>query len=411
MKSIGSIVKDLNLNKIGLPEMLVALYPILSSYQYGPVPFSVLVILIILVIYMAKYNKLKSIESKHIKRLFLFFVLHEIALIFILGSETPGFFVNFTISIIIYFIGIIYITPLLNWKKFVGSINWVAIISLVGIIIQYIQVRNGQDVGMIKLPLLPESGLSRYHELYPRPHSFFQEPVMYSQFMLIPLFLALIKKQYVWFGIMALSVFMSSSTTGLVLVFVMLLVFMLQGKISIRVRALILIMGGGLIYLLINTDLFSFTMEKFDRESNITSTENVRLIQGPLVVSTMEVPDFAFGAPYVNAYQYCVKRSISLSLFVTYGRGNDATVYMTTFWQLILRFGVIGLLLYLMVYISLLKYKELLPLSICAIIIIYTALFWFGAFYVFYVIFMYSYAYRNKIVRNENGNNYLGKIQ
>ena len=410
MKKSGSIVADLNLKSVGLVEMLMALYPILSSYQYGPIPFSLLVLLIAIIVILLKNGNLAVLSSKDIKWLAAFVVLHDIVLMFLMGSDTPGFFINSLISFVISFAALLFIIPYINWTKFEGSINWVALISIAGLIMQYIQVQSGQEVGMLKIPFLPDSGLSRYHQLYGRPHSFFEEPVMYSQFMLIPLFIALLKKRYLWAGIISLTIFMSSSTTGLVLTFIMMLVFVFMGKMSKKSKFVIILLGGGFILLLISTDLFAVAINKFNRERDYTSVENVRLVQGPVVVSTMESTDYILGAPYANSYQYCVKRGISFSLFRVYGSGDNAMVYMTTFWQLILRFGIVGLFFYLMVYIRLFKYKELLPLTICACIMIYTASFWIGPLFVFYIISLYSFVNRNKNVRNKNCNNYMGKI-
>lgn len=388
--SLNKVIERLNLNRIGLVELLIALYPILSSYQYGPVPLSLFVLLLVMGLVILKNNKITFLNNRTFKILSLYVIIHDILLIFVMGNNTPSFFFNSLIALVLTLFAIFLVTPYIRWDKLVGAINWVSIICVIGMTYQYLQVRGGQSVGMLKLPLLPESGLARYIDLYDRPHSFFEEPAMYSQFMLVPMFIALIKKQYVWSGIIALTVLMSSSTTGLILVFVQFLIVILLGETAKKSKIILCLIGCGMAWMLFNTDTFSAATDKFTHESE-HSVENVRLVQGPAVVSTMEFSDYFLGAPYANAYQYCIKRGISLELFEVYGKGDDAMVYMTTIWQLILHFGVVGALLYIMVYVKLLKERKILPLLICYIIMIITAAFWFGPYFAFYNFIIFSF--------------------
>ncbi len=392
-----SVVKALNLNRVGWLEMLIALFPILGSYQYGPIPFSLFIPIILMGIIIGKYKIIKPLKFKEQRIFSLFVIIHEFILIFV-ASPIPFFHINNLLAFCITFVSILFVTPYINWAKFEGSINWVAIISAIGLVYQFIQVQSGQSVGILKIPFLPESGLVRMNELYPRPHSFFEEPAGYAEFMLVPLLFALVNKKYIWAAIISATILMSTSTTGLVLLFVELIVFALCGKTSISSKLVLVVLGGSMIWGLMNTELFSGATEKFTRESGdgVGSIENVRIVQGPYVVSTMEITDFVLGAPYVNTYQYCLKRHVPSWLYEVYGKGDDAMVYMTTFWQLILRFGLIGLFLYIMVYIRIFRCRELLPLLISYLIMCLTAAFWFGPHYFFYSIVMFSYIEKDK---------------
>jgi hypothetical protein len=389
----------LGLGIIGGAEMLIALYPILSSYQYGPIPFSLLIILLVCFIYYRRKQIITPLKSKIYKVLAAYVILHDIILIIVMGGEVPSVFINSLIALVISIMAVILITPKINWSKLEGCINWVTLICIIGMLYQYIRVQNGEVVGMLKIPFLPASGLERYNELYPRPHSFFEEPAMYAQFMLIPLFLALLRKNFIWAGIIAVSVLMSSSTTGLVLIFVEFVLFVFVGKSSIRAKAILLVLGGVLVWTLFNTDVFSMATDKFNNESD-ESVENIRLVQGPAIVSTMQQSDFVFGAPYANTYQYCIERRISTALFEVYGSGDDSVVYMTTIWQLFLRFGIVGVVLYLLSYIKLCKNRLLLPLLICFLVMTITASFWFGPSFVYYSIFLFGFHMNYSLYEN-----------
>ena len=402
MKAYRNVVDNLQLDRIGTIEFIVALYPILSCYQYGPIPLSLLTLVILFLVIRNKSREtVLHNQIKDLKRLTAFVLLHDFVWIFVMGVNTPAVFINSLISLSITLLTLKSIIPYCKWERLVGSINAVSLICVIGLFYQFIQVQNGESVGMLKLPLLPESGLSR-HDMYPRPHSFFEEPASYSQYMLVPMIMGLIYKNYLWVGLIALSVLLSSSTTGLLLLFVLIIIYVLLGNAPIWSKTVIVLIGGSLIWLLLNSDLFTFAIEKFLYESE-NSSDNIRLAQGPAIVSTMNFGDFLFGAPYANAYDYCIKRGVSTSLFEIYGKGKDSIVYMTTFWQLLLRFGVTGFTLYILVFLKFIKYRDIVPLVICFLIMTYTAAFWFFQSFVFYVLIFYSYANHYELnIRNDN---------
>lgn len=398
MNFLRKICNSLQLGKVGAVEILIAMYPILSSYQYGPVPFSLLTLLIIIFLLVKKNSNLSFKSTKEFKWLTIFVLVHDFLLIFLMVEEVPFFYINSYISLIVTLLSIILISPYVNWNKLDGSINWVTGICIIGLVYQYFQVRSGMSVGQLKLPFLPGSGLNRYDILYPRPHSFFEEPAMYSQYMLVPLFIALFKQRYIWAGIIAVSVLLCSSTTGLALVFILLATYLFIGKASKISKALILLLGAGLICTLLNTDVFEQTTNKILKEST-NSSKSVRLTQGPTVFSAMESSEMILGAPYANAYRFCKARGL-MGLVDVYGRGDSSMVYVTTLWQLILRFGLVGLCLYMLVYIKLFKYRDLIPLLSCIIIMTYTASLWFGPAFVFYQIFLYSFVRQYRYTNN-----------
>lgn len=397
MNVLKNFFYKLNLDTIGWPEMLIAMYPILSSYQYGPLPFSLFILLIVLYILYKRNIKLITLNNKRYKLMVTYIIMHEILLIFFMDN-VPSFFINSLVALVISLLSVLFITPYVNWNKLIGCINWVTLVSIIGIVYQYFQVRAGESVGMLKIPFLPASGLARLNELYPRPHSFFEEPAMYAQFMLIPIFISLIKKQYFWTGIIAVSVFMSSSTTGLVLIFLEMFIFIILGKTSFWTKIILFIIGFSFIWTLFNTDIFESAISKLTHVRT-TYDENVRIVQGPTIVSTMENVDYIFGVPYANAYRYCIDRGVPGSMYDVYGNGDDASVYMTTIWQIILRFGIIGLFFYLTSFFAYFRNRLLLPILICFIIMSVTASLWFGPYFVFYCIFIFAF---NKFHPNLN---------
>ena len=105
---------------------------------------------------------------------------------------------------------------------------------------------------------------------------------------------------------------------------------------------------------------------------------NIRLAQGPYVVGTMESLEMVAGAPYHNAYDYCMEGRAPMAVFY------KEEVYMSTIWMIILKYGFIGLFLYLLVYYKMLRdNRETIPLIVCLLATMFSSGYGLGINYVY----------------------------
>ena len=192
-----------------------------------------------------------------------------------------------------------------------------------------------------------------------RPSSFFMEPAAFVAFMYVPLAFSLIEKKYIWSFIIILANFLTTSTTGILTSFIMLGVYVFSQKISLKIRILVIMLGAILFLSLANVEAFQAGVSKMEE----TDTEsNIRLSQGPYIVSTMQQDEYLFGASYHDAYHYCLAGRAPMVVFYT------ESVFMSTFWFILLHYGVTGMVLYLMFYFRFIKKeRETLPLIACLI--------------------------------------------
>ena len=162
-------------------------------------------------------------------------------------------------------------------------------------------------------------------------------------------------------AIMVLSVFLSTSTTGIVGVFIMLATSLFMQKKMNKSSIIILLLGAGFAFALFNSSFFELGVEKL--LTTESGTNEHRLEQGMYIVSTMEPGEWLFGVPYSSPAHYCLSgRATNVAW---YGSGADATVYMSTFWYVILRFGFVGLLIYLNIYLQVFRMsRKVWPLLI-----------------------------------------------
>lgn len=372
---IGSLLDYLYLRDVGLLEMTFALTPLLCGYNISNLPLSLLmwVFLLTVVLFQRKVNRPQMFRP--LVFLVVYWGIHEV---FIILSDDVN--MNGVIAQLIYFASVFALYPNININKLKGCLNWVAIISIVGLLYQWGDIASGNLVHQLEIPgLTTEIDLAEKVSL--RPSSFYAEPAAYVTFMICPLYFALMDKKYIWAIGMILSIFLTTSTTGLIVSFVMLGVsFMSSGKM----KPITIIMGavviGVLYFALTNLEAFLFGLEKLE---NTDTESNVRLTQGRYVVSTMNPGEYVFGVPYSTAYNYC--QTGRATDVVYYGK----SVYMSTFWQMILLYGITGLILYLNIYFQIFRQcRRTLTLIVALCAVLFSSTYVMGVYYIFTLIIL-----------------------
>lgn len=384
------IADYLHLKDIGWLEMLFALYPILSAYSWGIVPLQLVMPLILILIAMKRCRGhfQKNRIYKPILIFLGFYIAHEIIWLFVMSS-VQFYFINATISGIICLGSINIIFPAINKKKLIGSIYFVAILSILGLLYHVLLIRMGGSVEPLKLPLIGFD-FTRLDELGDRPSSFYMEPQAFVSFMLVPLFLALKENKLLWAGIIIISLFLSTSSTGIAISFLLLLFYVFTQKDKLWLKTLIIIGGVGLASLLVRSSFFEVGMSKM---INTNIELNERLVNGPFVVQEMNPSDLVLGIRYANPYDYYRAGNVS-NPFVTV---SDNGMFVSSFWLVIIRFGIIGLLLYLNIFFKIINnYRDILPFILCIFVELFSNPDMIGSGFLFQFVFILSYIQYNR---------------
>lgn len=375
LSRIINIPSYLNLTNIGIVEFLFSLALLLGGFNLGGIPMSFFIwgSIILIIFFRSKHLKIENYPP--ITLFFVYWIFHELIVIFFDANVN----LNGYVEQLLLFVSFYFLYPYLNLNKLRGSLNWIAIIVIMGLLYQWSIISRGGSVHPLEIPGLSMSD-NRLESLTIRPSSFFMEPAAYVAFMLCPLALALLDKKYIWVIIIILSIFLTTSTTGLILSFVILMMSLIIARVNKLSIFVMLISGFGLYYTLTHSDAFKTGVQKYEN-TDIETT--IRLVQGPKVVKTMELYEYAFGAPYSSAYNYCKDRNVKRIVYY----GNS--VYMSTFWLLILRFGIAGLLLYLYIYYKIIQSSRLtIPLSTCLLAVMFSSSYALGATYIFSLLFL-----------------------
>ena len=381
-KKILDISAYLNLKEVGLLELTFALTPMLSGFSLGKIPLSALMWLILIMITVNRKGGGKMRNFKPLTIFVVYWLLHTLAIMLVDEYNINAFIVQF-----IYFAAVYLLYPILDSQKLRGSLNWVALISIAGLLYQWTIIITGRGVHPLEIPGLSMSE-GRLEQLILRPSSFFMEPAAYVSFMMCPLALSMMDRKWSWSATLILSIFLTTSTTGLVLSFLLMGMTLFGNRLRKGTMVAVVVLAGAMFYSLTHFDAFNAGVEKFE---NTNTETNVRLSQGIYVVSTMEPAEFIFGAPYSSTYSYC--KSGRAPNVVYYGE----SVFMPTFWLMILCYGIAGLLLYLNIYWKIYKTsKKTMPYIVCLIAVMFSSGYCIEGLYIFTLIFLLVIARSDK---------------
>lgn len=339
--------------KNSLVEILLALYPVLCGYTFGGLPMSLLLLLIIDGLAIIRSGKM--LKYKFLMYFILFVLFHEFLILFVTGVNTTK--INNFVGLIIFTVSVFIIVPSVNIDKYRKAFYLMAFIYTIGIIYHVILIFSGHTVSPIKMPFMPDPGAdSRLYEVGDRPVSFFWEPGNYASFMLFPLFFSLYSEKKYYCLLILLAIFLSSSTNGVVFSLIMLLGYAFTQKLRKAQVAGIVVFGLLSISALFYSSIFQNTKDKL---LNTDYEHTIRLYNGPVIVSSMPSNHLLFGIPYYSAEDYYKKTNIVKEGLIIL---EDHDLFISSFWLLIIKFGILGLILYfLFLYKMFQTNKELRP--------------------------------------------------
>lgn len=384
-----------NIFNVGLLEMSIALYPIIAGYGYGSFKFAFGFLLIIDICLIGRIRQ-SNVSFRQLYQYFAFVVLHNTIWLFLL-QPVPSYFVNSCIADVIYLVSIVLIVPHLDFVKLKNSIFIVAAICMGGMVYHVLMIQTGHSIQPIKLPFMLEMETqSRLYAYLDRPTSFFWEPQSYASYMLVPLFFLLREKRMLFAFIVAASMLVSTSTTGILMAIFMVGFFLLTQKQKTWYRILGVAAIIGLVYFLLYS---SFTSSGLEKLENTNLEENNRTINGFLIAQDMNFFDLVFGVPYANLQDAYDAGYITRNIIVM----ADGVVFVSAFWVCLCCQGLIGLFFFLNVYWGIFRTdKSVLPYLLCIIISLFSNPDILGASYVFQLIIMYTFISYNQKTKENN---------
>lgn len=387
------------IEQLGGAELLMATYPLMAPYEYGFIKLSVIIPVLLSTFLMVSPKKKYGCELSSFKYFLIYYVIHFLLWVILLPS-IPSYFTNTFITSSIVLTSVIIIIPYIDYKKLDSSINTIAIISFVGLLYHVVELRLGHSITPIRFPFLPDPDItSRVYEEALRPVSFFMEPQTYVSYMIFPLYLALKRHNIVWALLLALSILLSGSTTGIAMIAIIWVAYLTTQKSSVYLKALLVCVFIGLVYFLFNSEYMTVGLDKLN---NTNLEEDSRIVNGFIVLANMAPQDLVLGILDANISDYCNHTGVINKVFT-----SRSDVYVPALWISLIQYGVIGCLLYLNMYWKTLRAnKNIIPIWLCVFVCLFTNPSFLGAEFAFIIIFLSSHSYTSITYEENTYNNH-----
>lgn len=334
-------------------EVIFAFLPMPSGYVFSGIglDFAVMAFAGIFVLRRQGFKFVISDRNRDFLVLFCYVIFKEVLIVFFGESDSSQSF-HRLIQIVAYIIFfLILLQRSFNHEKFYKGLKYAGILYTTGLIyhlvIIYVFGMPAKGISVI-----PGFEFSNENWL-DRPRSFFSEPAALAQAMLPLLFYSLHRKDYKWSLIATFSIFMSTSTAGVLLAailwFIEFIMITKRNKHKVLVSMLLVIVG----VLLIRTGMADETILAVKNRLLGGGSTSVRVFLGFEVVGTMSPAQYITGLLYNKPYDYTIQ---NIELFASdsiarrwigFGEGQ---FFINAICSLIFRYGILGSILYFRIY-------------------------------------------------------------
>ncbi len=337
--------------KLRMPmlEMFLPFMGLLSQYTVGGLSVSLFFLLLITLFHLLRGSVvIRKIYSNY----YLFFgyvLLRDIVNLFAPCSVERMTQLNRMLEYILFFVCVFIVVESFNENVLYKAWKVAGVIFSAGLFFHVVQIY------VFKHPIMPISIIPGYvlrdAELVAqsRPTSFFAEPASFVNSMLPFLFLSLRKREYAWAAFSSVMILLSTSTVGIVLAMVLWMAFILFEEKSKHVKISLGIMVFAIVLICLQTSLFASSIQKLMLVLQGKSTFGSRVLISLEVVGTLNPVSLLFGEVERDACYYVLSNISKFSLgsqAVLYAR-EVGRVFLNTFGELIFRYGIVGLGLFL----------------------------------------------------------------
>lgn len=359
---------------------LLPLYPIMFMYMIGPVPLGLIVYTPLLLVLFTRRRRLKVDPTYG--WLCLLLLLDEFIQLPLSYTDSTVIF-HILVPQVIFMASIPCASNYLKMEDILTPYTCISVLYMLGLFYQVFQlfVLNTPIMGPVLLfpDLVSENNVVSEEIL--RPMSFFQEPQAYATWMSIFLIIMLDRKKYLLAALATVTVLLSGSTEGLVLVAIVWSFYILFFHSKLWVKICILVAVFFIVWAYMTLEIFSVGLNK------VVETEygeNERLVQGFRMLKYLDLPGWLFGiGTSLNRY-YTAYMSSG-------GRSGVEYIYMTSAAGTIVTNGVFvatAFFVFLLNKIRL-KHKSVFIFSVILLVLPFAQSFFFGSGFVYVISLFY----------------------
>lgn len=327
-------------------SIILALVPLIGIYIAVPgITYDILLLLIFVLLNIFSIKNL----NKNLIIYFLIIVSVNFFSYIFNSDRSYKIFANNTLYIIIFAITICLTTSSKINDKFTKTLLILGVVSTVFLFYQYILFNLFNVSVTSTLPLdIIDRDRNTFSEIASitrgRPNSFFLEPAHYSIFILPILNYCLSQSKYVLAVLFLLGLFISSSSTGIVIGVIIVCYYFIYNKKKLK-KIAIFAFAALLPLIFFNDLLFESILNNITRVGEVSSlNDNIRLFSNLHVINKMNFFDLIFGLGHNQLESFMIQNGMT-----------NAYNYSNSFLMSIFSFGIIGFICLIVLLCKLFK--------------------------------------------------------
>lgn len=379
-------------------KFLAYFLPMYGILAYYPLKFSsvgMIIIYIYTIIRLMFFSK-KLVINKWLICFLVYAIISQPLVFIAYGGFTSQRLVNYCMLLLITLVLAVNSNNL-DLDLFFKNYRFVGIISSIAIIVQAIQIFVFNKV-VTQIKILPINTEGIWYLGGVRPCGFFPEPQAFATYM-IPLLIWLIKKKKVFEAIfVSFALIFSTSSLGISLVLFIWVWYLLSAEISISKKTVMILIMVFFIWGISKSSVFQYSIAKI---AKIDLIDNVRLTRGFKVFLNLDTIQQTFGIGENNLGYFITHNLIMLTDNISLLMANSA--YVTSTYEILIGFGIIGFLLYATMFYKMLRHddKSWHILIIILIVLHFAQTIFYNSSFVFYLIIYYN------LIDKDKNKNYL----
>ena len=350
----------MNKNRLPILEWSIPLTYILAQYYFPgtTLPFGMVITFVILLLYFLMHTQNRFYLNKSFAFLFCFMVVHD-CLRVIYSPLAIGQMIVYSLITILIFMS----TGNIDEDKLYRAWSVLGGFAIFGIAYQALQVYIFRSpVSMINLFPFLGTATEKATALSFRPCSFFLEPASYCSWITPLLYMALKRKSTVFAIIVSVSLLLSTSAIGMLMLFVCwgyTLVFQ-SGGMNKGIK----VIGGAFIiitfiYAILNLGVFSSSLGRlYQLQEELMyggGSSYRRLIAGYKIYGELPILSKLFGIPYQTIQQLLLSGTIDYRQYYISTTSMDFG-YVNTISRCLIMYGAFGFMIF--AYFILMLWKD-----------------------------------------------------
>lgn len=385
-------------------EYYLPFYSVLAFYKIGPLPASTIGLIIVLLLVARNNHGIVKIKKNSWYLVFFAYIVLRDVLRFLIGYDDIQTQLNRLIEYVIVFLVVLAIcSEGFNEDKLYKSWKIAGLIFSIGLIYQLFQIYVlGQRVTPISIIPGYDIRPNGIALLVSRPSSFFAEPASFVNAMIPLEFMALRRKEFKIATVVSLIIISSTSTVGIVLSAILWWTALWRKEAKAKTKVISILSIIVIIYVFSNFSIFDSSASKLLQVAEGGSTFGSRVITSFEIVHAENLVQKIIGTEYNDVNSFISQHSSQFSsdsVVNMYWNGGRGNVFLNTFGQLMLRYGIVGLILFLMPLLQYLKSStyQAKPFVIMVIAAIFGQSMLLNSYYFMVIMILILYEHYKKV--------------